>query len=152
MRLYLPGGLVVFSMLACFGTESSDIEAEEVEAALEAATVLGEAGAMVDTRAGVSDVDSGDGVQILHIAPVGADHRALQASVVFDRPMVPMADLDAMKDQVPLQCEPPDKGTVRWAGTSTAVWTPIDSSFDLLVPRDGRLELRPDGVILFFRL
>lgn len=131
MRFALAGTLVMLSMLACFGGQSGDIEMEEVEAALESATVLGSDAAMIETHGGVSEVESGDGVQVLHISPVGLDHRARQASVVFDRPMVAMSDLDAMTQQVPLECDPPNKGTVRWAGTATAVWTPIGSSFDL---------------------
>ena len=72
----------------------------------------------------VPDVDVGEGVQVLQIAPVGLGHRALQAAAVFDRPMVALTDLDSMSQSAPLNCSPDVAGRRRWAGTSTAVLVP----------------------------
>lgn len=72
--------------------------------------------------------DLGNGVQVLQIAPVGEGRRALQAAVVFDRPMVPLSDLDSMTQSPPLSCTPA-AGRQRWAGTSTAVVVPDGGAF-----------------------
>ena len=79
--------------------------------------------------AGVPEVDVGSGVQVLQIAPVGPDRAALQAAVVFDRPMVALADLDSMSQNAALNCTPEINGRKRWAGTSTAVFLPESGSF-----------------------
>ncbi|HHO52906.1 MAG TPA: hypothetical protein ENK18_19035 [Deltaproteobacteria bacterium] len=77
----------------------------------------------------VPEVDVGDGVQVLQIAPVGQGRRALQAAVIFDRPMVALADLDSMSQSAPLACTPEIPSRRRWAGTSTAVLVPDAGSF-----------------------
>jgi uncharacterized protein YfaS (alpha-2-macroglobulin family) len=52
----------------------------------------------------------------------------LQVVAVFDRPMVPLGDLDSMAGSVPVTCSPGAGLKPRWAGTTTAV---------LVAPREG---------------
>lgn len=79
--------------------------------------------------AAAPEVDVGGGVQVLQIAPVGQGRRALQAAVVFDRPMVALTDLDSMSQSAPLACTPEIPSRRRWAGTSTAVLVPDAGAF-----------------------
>lgn len=76
---------------------------------------------------GPPTIDPGSGLQILQVSPLGSERESLQAAVVFDRPMVPLADLDTMTSAVPLSCTGP--GVVRWAGTTTAVFRPEGDRF-----------------------
>jgi len=74
---------------------------------------------------------AGEGVGILSIGPTGAQERAVQAVVVFDRPMVALSALDAPGSEPPLSCGPGLSGRARWAGTSTAVWVPSGHRFPM---------------------
>ncbi len=101
---------------------------------------------------GTPRVDVGDGVQVLQISPQGRDRRALQAAVVFDRPMVALTDLDSMNQAAPLNCSPEIPSRRRWAGTSTAVLIPEQrgafprsTAFRCVVPQ-GTAAL--DGTVL----
>ncbi len=71
----------------------------------------------------------GPGVRILLAGPQGDAEEPRQATVVFDRPMVPLAGLDDPAAAVPLSCGPGLAGKARWAGTSTAVWIPEGRRF-----------------------
>ncbi|MFT5457646.1 MAG: hypothetical protein ACI9K2_004143 [Myxococcota bacterium] len=98
-------------------------------------------------------MDAGNGVQVLQISPTGPALRALQAAVVFDRPMVALSDLDTMSGQVPLSCTPELPARARWAGTTTAVLIPetpdkafpLASAFECSVPAGAKAL---DGVTL----
>ena len=68
---------------------------------------------------------------VLMIGPQGEQNRPMQAVVVFDRPMVPLSDLDQMNATVPITCGPDLAGKARWAGTTTAVWIPEDNEFPM---------------------
>jgi uncharacterized protein YfaS (alpha-2-macroglobulin family) len=74
---------------------------------------------------------AGEGVGILSIGPTGAQKQAVQAVVVFDRPMVALSALDAPGSEPPLSCGPGLSGRARWAGTSTAVWVPAGNRFPM---------------------
>lgn len=77
--------------------------------------------------AGPPPMSSGSGLQVVQVAPLGQDRKALQAAVVFDRPMVALTALDTMIESVPLSCEAEGvelQLKPRWAGTSTAVVLP----------------------------
>lgn len=80
-------------------------------------------------EAGPPPTDPGDGLGILQVSPLGAERRALQAAVVFDRPMVALTDLDSMSSRVPIECTPAVPGKKRWAGTTTAVFVPDAGAF-----------------------
>lgn len=135
------------SLLACSGlrggTESGGVSSEI--GAIEG-TQLDVGQSAIPTLAfdeGTStEIDDGDGVQILQISPVGPDRKALQVAVLFDRPMVPITDLESMNQSVPLECRdgstPPRDLAVkaRWAGTSTAVLLPEKGSFPLATHYD----------------
>ncbi len=102
--------------------------------------------------AGVPPMSSGSGLQVVTVAPLGTDRKALQAAVVFDRPMVALSDLDAMTSKVPLSCDPKIEGRARWAGTTTAVFLPQDdkafpnaTAFTCTVPKGTR---SVDGTVL----
>ena len=71
------------------------------------------------------DMDFGDGLGALMVGPTGAQDKPLQAVVVFDRPLVALTGLD--DTDVPLSCDV--DGVARWAGTSTAVFSPNGSRF-----------------------
>ncbi|MCB9744999.1 MAG: Ig-like domain-containing protein, partial [Alphaproteobacteria bacterium] len=75
------------------------------------------------------DGDAGGGVGVAMVGPQGPQSEPLQAVVVFDRPMVALADIDNMRGKVPLSCGPGIAGEGRWAGTSTAVWLPEGGRF-----------------------
>ncbi|MBN1335648.1 MAG: Ig-like domain-containing protein [Deltaproteobacteria bacterium] len=75
------------------------------------------------------DGPAGPGVGILLAGPQGDVEDPRQATVVFDRPMVPLAGLDDPLVTVPLSCGPGLLGKARWAGTSTAVWIPEGRRF-----------------------
>ncbi len=66
---------------------------------------------------------SGDGLKVIGVGPLGRVEVAQQVVAQFDRKMVALSDLDAMSAQVPLDCEGVE-GSLRWAGTSTAVINP----------------------------
>jgi uncharacterized protein YfaS (alpha-2-macroglobulin family) len=68
------------------------------------------------------------GLRLLQAFPGEGVADPLQIVAVFDRPMVPLTDLDTMAASVPLACEPSAGLTPRWAGTTTAV---------LVAPREG---------------
>ena len=70
---------------------------------------------------------SGEALGVLQVAPWGDEVAPLSVSVIFDRPMVPLARLDAPGTAVPVSCSPALAGA-RWAGTSTAVLVP-DGAF-----------------------
>ncbi len=132
--------------LACSGLLRSEdatvtealesIDATKLEAPLDALPPIAIEGAAPPP------VDSGSGVQVLQIAPLGPSRRALQAAVVFDRPMVALSDLDTMTESVPISCDPPIPSRARWAGTTTAVLIPdadegafpLASAFECTVP------------------
>lgn len=126
----VAAGAFVLAALACSGLRSGTTEVEGEMEALQGSTV-GESAPLVDVQFGgtgsAPDLDDGNGVQILHASPYGPEQKSVQIAVVFDRPMIAMTDLDAMKAAVPLSCTP-DVGQVgRWAGTSTAVLVPKDN-------------------------
>ncbi len=117
--------MFAFAWLAC----SSQPPPEGVLAAAEqAGTVLPAPAPYLPTATfgdgGPPPGGSGDGVQVLAVSPIGVGRRALQASVIFDRPMVALGALDDMNAAVPLVCDPPVPGVARWAGTTTAVFLP----------------------------
>ena len=53
----------------------------------------------------------------------------MQASVVFDRAMVPLTGLEDMNAAVPLSCTPGNSLSGRWAGSSTAIVTHDSGAF-----------------------
>ena len=69
---------------------------------------------------------SDSGLRALMVGPLAEQDSPRQALVVFDRAMVPLANLD--RDPVPLSCGN-QPGTGRWAGTSTAVFVPDAGTF-----------------------
>ncbi len=69
---------------------------------------------------------TGSGLQVVGVAPQGADRDPSQVAVIFDRPMVP---LEALAGAVPVSCSPAIDGRMRWAGTSTAVVVPSSGRF-----------------------
>ncbi|MCP4804516.1 MAG: hypothetical protein GY913_07135 [Proteobacteria bacterium] len=77
------------------------------------------------------DMDFGDGLAALMVGPIGQQDKPVQAVVVFDRPMVPLTGLD--DTNVALSCDV--DGVARWAGTSTAVFSPNGGRF----PRSSQI-------------
>lgn len=137
LRLLVPAAALVAlvsGLLACgglFGGGGADPQVREALDGIEP-TELGTALAPIQLEAaGAPEMDSGDGVQVLQVAPQGAGRAALQAAVVFDRPMVALTDLDSMTQSAPLSCAPQIAGKVRWVGTTTAVFLPEAKSFPL---------------------
>ncbi|MCA9494833.1 MAG: Ig-like domain-containing protein, partial [Myxococcales bacterium] len=137
-------GALTSGVLACAGVDRSleEPEAESVQAERddevgEAMSQLG--GTELDEQPaplasvafgeGGGSFDVGGGVQVLQVSPLGEGRRAVQASVVFDRPVVPLSDLDSMAEGAPLSCSPDVGARARWAGTSTAVLVPPDGAF-----------------------
>jgi hypothetical protein len=102
--------------------ELETIEATRLESGTDALPPLVLAGAAPPP------IDSGSGVQVLQVAPFGPGQHALQAAVVFDRPMVALSDLDTLSESVPLSCAPDIGARLRWAGTTTAVLVPESES------------------------
>jgi len=129
---YAAGAVVVgFMVLACGGFGASDGEIGEALDAIEPTQSDGGAMIMSLDGAGAPPMDSGSGLQVLQVAPLGTGRKSLQAAVVFDKPMVALSDLDSMTQSVPLRCAPKIEARIRWAGTSTAVLMPAEKSFPL---------------------
>lgn len=132
-RLVWLGGAtaLIAGALACggLGGQSSVDEAMQTIAPTEARG----GGAMVMSLDGAAPptMASGDGLQVLQVAPTGTGRKSLQAAVVFDRAMVALTDLDSMTQSAPLSCTPEVPARLRWAGTSTAVLIPDEGSFPL---------------------
>ena len=61
----------------------------------------------------------------------GEQNRPMQAVVVFDRPMVPLSDLDQMTLQYSLLADPISPVKRVEPGTTTAVWIPEDTEFPM---------------------
>jgi len=72
------------------------------------------------------EIDVGSGLQVNLVGPTGDQDRPLQAVVVFDRPMTALTGIDDA--EVPLRCGDLD-GVARWAGTTTAVFSPEGGHF-----------------------
>jgi len=86
------------------------------------------------------DALAGD-LGVLGVSPTGRVPLAQQVVVHFDRPMVPLAELDDPAAAVPLSCEPALPAQARWAGTRTAALVatggesfPMASRWDCEVP------------------
>ena len=85
-------------------------------------------------------------LQILFSSPQGptaAPHQSERIVVIFDRPMVPLEALSGRKPYSPLRLEPDFPGTVRWLGTKTLTFTPVErfpfaSEIKVTIPRDTR--------------
>lgn len=71
-------------------------------------------------------ITSGEGLQILGLAPRGPERDPSQVAVIFDRPMVALTEL---AESGPIECSPKIEGRLRWAGTSTAVIIPVGGRF-----------------------
>jgi alpha-2-macroglobulin len=135
MRWSIAAATLVLALgAACGGLPGQDAAESELDAEiaqLEGTELAASTAATFDiSNGGAPPTSAGDGVQVLQVAPLGTDVRPAQVAVVFDRPMVALAELDATDGDHPLSCEPAIPGAIaRWAGTTTAV----------LGPNEGRL-------------
>ena len=72
------------------------------------------------------EIDVGAGLQVGFVGPTGDQARPMQAIVVFDRPLTALTSID--EATVPLSCDSVE-GLARWAGTTTAVFSPEGGHF-----------------------
>lgn len=124
--------LLLTLLFACKGSENLDPQGDQVGASEPTQLPVAQAASVVAIApVGPSDLQpyasgSGSGLRALMVGPLGEQDSPRQALVVFDRSMVPLANLDW--DPVPLSCDGVP-GTGRWAGTSTAVFVPEAGHF-----------------------
>ncbi len=77
------------------------------------------------------------------VAPSGPVDGPVQVVALFDRPMVPLGDLEDAHDAVPVRCTPDLGLRPRWAGTSAALLEPTErfpraTEVRCVVPRGTR--------------
>jgi uncharacterized protein YfaS (alpha-2-macroglobulin family) len=124
--------LLLTLLFACKTTTDADPKVEQITASEPTKLPMAQAASVVEIApVGPEDLQPyaagpGTGLRALMVGPLSEQDSPRQALVVFDRPMVPLANLD--RDPVPLSCEG-QAGTGRWAGTSTAVFVPDAGNF-----------------------
>lgn len=135
--------LTVLGTLACSGLGGALTMDPEVASDLDSiqpsrvgADAGGAPGLIELEGAGPPPGESGSGLQVVQVAPIGPGRKALQVAVVFDRPMIALTQLDHMVESVPVSCAAEGAAVpvkARWAGTSTAVLLPDtdDKAFPL---------------------
>ncbi len=124
--------LLLTLLFACKSTNNTDPQVEGLTPSEPTQLPVAQASSVVQIApVGPEDLQpyaagSTAGLRALMVGPQAEQDSPRQALVVFDRPMVPLANLD--RDAVPLSCTD-QAGTGRWAGTSTAVFVPKAGTF-----------------------
>ena len=79
-------------------------------------------------------------LEVLRHGPIGAQGAVDSISVAFNQSMVPLAAIDALRqEQVPLQIEPATPGKIRWLGTQALAFEadgrfPFSTTYRIKVP------------------
>lgn len=126
--------MLVLMALACWGDEVVETRTQKPKRKKKTVEVVEEGGSFFldilpigrDDLTPASEIYVGEGLQINLVGPTGKQSRPLQAVVVFDRPMTPLTGIDDA--DVPLSCDGVE-GVARWAGTTTAVFSPEGGHF-----------------------